>query len=99
MGWRVTLSEQAETDLQATVEFIATRNPDAAVRVGDELVDLILALDELPLRVTRVKARPRLRKLVHRHYLIYYRPNESTRMVEIVRIWDGHRNPSDLKLP
>ena len=59
----------------------------------------IFSLDQLPLRGAPVKARPGLRKLSHRYYLIYYRINEPMRLVEIVRIWDGRKNPASLALP
>jgi plasmid stabilization system protein ParE len=99
MGWRITLSEQAEADLQAIVEFIARQNPGVAERIGTELVDLIFSLDELPRRGVAVKARPGLRKLSHRHCLIYYRLSESIHLVEVVRLWDGRRNPATLFPP
>jgi plasmid stabilization system protein ParE len=99
MGWGITLSDQAEADLQAAVEFLASHSGEAAVRIGSELVDLIFTLDELPRRGTPVKVRPGLRKLLHRHYLIYYRINEPLLLVEVVRIWDGRRNPAHLTLP
>jgi plasmid stabilization system protein ParE len=40
-----------------------------------------------------------LRKLTHRHYLIFYQVNETARRVEVVRIWDGRQNPASLRLP
>ena len=99
MGWRITLSDQAEGDLQSAVEFVAGFSAEAAARIGSELVDLIFTLDELPQRGAPVKSRPGLRKLTHRDYLIYYRINEPAMLVEIVRIWDGRRNPVQLTLP
>ena len=99
MGWRITLSDQADADLQAAVEFIASFSAEAAARIGSELVDLIFTLDELPRRGAPVKSRPGLRKLSHGDYLIYYRINEPAMLVEIVRIWDGRRNPAHLTLP
>jgi len=47
-----------------------------------------------------MKGRPDLRKLPHLPYhLIIYRVNEATRLVEILRIWDGRQNPGHLELP
>lgn len=99
MVWRVTLTDKAEEDLEAAVAFLARLSPEVAERIGLELVEIIFALDQLPHRGTPVRARPGLRKLSHRYYLIYYQVNEAARMVEIVRIWDGRKDPASLSLP
>lgn len=66
--------------------------------IGEELIALSESLANLPYRGTAVQRRPSLRKLSHRYYLIFYQVTESTRLVEIVRIWDGRQNPSGLTL-
>jgi plasmid stabilization system protein ParE len=99
MVYRIALSDTAETDLEAAVAFLAQRSPEAAERIGMELVGVIFSLDLLPNRGSPVSARPGLRRLLHRDYLIYYRINEPARLVEVVRIWDGRKNPSSLSLP
>ena len=99
MVWRIALTEAAEADLESAVAFIARSNPEAAERIGLELVAVIFSLDHFPERGSPVKARPGLRKLSHRYYLIYYRVNEAAHMVEVLRIWDGRQNPSSLLLP
>ncbi len=99
MVWRIALTDMAEADLESAVAFIARSSPEAAERIGLELVAVIFSLDQLPERGSPVKARPGLRKLSHRYYLIYYRVNVATHMVEIVRIWDGRQNPASLLLP
>jgi plasmid stabilization system protein ParE len=63
------------------------------------LLEVIFSLDQLPHRGAPVRARPGLRKLSHRYYLIYYRVNEPAQLVEVVRIWDGRKNPASLALP
>ena len=99
MGWRVILTDKADGDLEAVVTFLARFSPEAAERIGLELVELIFSLDQLPHRGAPVRKRPGLRKLSHRYYLIYYRINESARLVQIVRIWDGRKDPGSLALP
>ena len=96
MGWRVALTETAESDLEAVVAFLAGLSPEAGERIGLELVERIFSLDQFPHRGTAVKARPGLRKLSHRCYLIYYQVNDATRLVEMIRIWDGRRDPASL---
>ncbi len=99
MGWQVALTEQAETDLENAIAFLAKKNPAAAERIGLELVDVIFSLDHLPTRGALVRKRPGLRKLVHRHYLVIYRVNEGAALVEIIRLWDNRQNPSRLRIP
>lgn len=79
MGWRIALTDLAEADLESAVAFIAASSPEAAARIGLEVVAVIFSLEHLPDRGTPVKARPGLRKLSHRHYLIYYRVNTPAR--------------------
>jgi plasmid stabilization system protein ParE len=97
--YRIALTDTAEADLEAAVAFLAQRSPEAAERIGMELVGVVFSLDLLPYRGSPVSARPGLRRLLHRDYLIYYRINEPGRLVEVVRVWDGRKNPGSLSLP
>lgn len=98
-SWRVALSEPAESDLECVTAFLARKNIAAAERVGLEIVEVIFSLDMLPARGAPVRNRPGLRKVVHRHYIIFYRLNEAAQLVEIVRVWDGRLDPAGLELP
>lgn len=60
---------------------------------------MIFSLDSLPACGAPMRDRPGLRKVVHRHYLVIYRVSETAGLVEIVRIWDGRLDPTNLKLP
>jgi plasmid stabilization system protein ParE len=99
VGYKVGLTEKARDDLGAAVRFLAEKSPEAALRVGDELLDAALSLAILPRRGSPVRRRPGMRKLSHRCFLIFYQVNEAEQWVEIVRIWDGRRNPANLRLP
>ena len=99
MGYQVGLTEEAQADLGAVVRFIAEKSPEAAERIGHELLDAALALTVFPRRGAAVRRRPGLRKLAHRHYLIFYQVNDATQWVEVVRIWDGRKDPAALRLP
>lgn len=99
MGYRVGLTETAQTDLGTVVRFLADKNPEAATRLGNELLDAALALTLFPRRGAPVRRRPGLRKLSHRYYLIFYQINEAAQWVEVVRIWDGRQDPATLRLP
>ena len=100
MDYQVGLTEAARSDLHAVVRYIAVdgQNPDAAFRLGNELLDAALSLAIFPRRGSPVRRRPGMRKLAHRHWLIFYQVNEVERRVEVIRIWDGRQDPSALKL-
>ena len=99
MGYQVGLTEEAQADLGAAVRFIAEKNPEAAERIGHELLDAAFTLTMFPRRGAAVRRRPGLRKLTHHHYLIFYQVNDASQWVEIVRIWDGRQDPTTLRLP
>jgi len=99
MGYQVGLTEEAQADLGAVVRFLAQQSPEAAERIGHEILDAALTLTVFPRRGAPVRRRPGLRKLTHRHYLIFYQVNEAASWVEVVRIWDGRQNPATLHLP
>ena len=99
MGYQVGLTEAAQDDLGQLVRFLAEKSPEAAARIGNELLDTALALAILPRRGAPVRRRPGMRKLSYRYYLIFYQVNESAQWVEVVRIWDGRRDPATLQLP
>ena len=99
MGYQVGLTEVAQADLGTVVRFLAEKSPEAAERIGHELLDAALTLTVFPRRGAPVRRRPGLRKLTHRHYLIFYQVNDSAQWVEVVRIWDGRQNPASLRIP
>ena len=99
MGYKVGLTEVAEADLGSVVRFLAEKSPEAAARIGHEILDAALTLTLFPRRGASVRRRPGMRKLTHRHYLIFYQVNEAEQWVEVVRIWDGRQNPDTLRLP
>ena len=81
------------------MRFIAEKSPEVAERIGHELLDAALTLTVFPRRGAAVRRRPGLRKLTHRHYLIFYQVNDASQWVEIVRIWDGRQDPTAPRLP
>jgi plasmid stabilization system protein ParE len=99
MGYRVIFTVRADRDLEAAVSFLAQNSSEAAERIGLEIIAVARSLTTLPRRGGRVRKRPGLRKLTHRHYLLFYQINEALSSVEIVRIWDGRQDPETLQLP
>ncbi len=97
MGCKVIFSPQAIADLEAAVRFIAQENPEAAVRVGNALIDRVAMLENFPLLGSPYAKRPGVRKLVSRPYLIFYRFRETENVVDILRYWHGAQREPDLR--
>lgn len=96
MGCKIIFSPQAIADLESAVRFIAKDNRDAAVRVGNALVDRVSILESFPLVGSPHPKRPGVRKLVSRPYIIYYRPRLEEDCVDILRYWHGARGEPEL---
>ncbi len=83
-----------ERDLEEIVRFFAIRNPGAAERLGNALVDNALSLAGLPNRGLDFQERPGYRRMLNRPwFLIFYRIDEARRLVEVARIWDARQDP------
>jgi toxin ParE1/3/4 len=82
--YTVIFSKSADKDIVNIVKHIAAENPQAAKKLGSNLLDLALSLDSMPYRGSKVKKRRGVLKLIHGNYLIYYRVNENKRIVEIL---------------
>jgi plasmid stabilization system protein ParE len=73
------------------IKHVAAENPQAAKKLGSNLLDLALSLDSMPYRGSKVKKRRGVLKLIHENYLIYYRVSENKRTVEILSFKHGAR--------
>ena len=96
MGCKIIFSPQAIADLEAAVRFVAAENPEAAVRMGNTLIDRAAILQNFPLVGSVYPKRPGVRKLVSRPYLIFYRFRETENIVDILRYWHGSRSGPEL---
>jgi len=96
MGCKIIFSPQAIADLESAVRFIAKDNPNAAVRVGNALIDRVSILESFPLIGSPYPKRPGVRKLVSRPYIIYYRSRLEENCVDILRYWHGARSEPEL---
>lgn len=93
MGWKVIIAPSARVDLESIVRFIARRNPDAATRVGYELVvraEGLVGFPEMGCVVPEFE-RSDLREIVHRSYRIIHYLRRQQQHIEIVRFWHGAR--------
>ena len=100
MGWKIVWTEPALFDLAEAVRFIASDDPDAAIRVGNLLVEHVEILHQFPESgsVYRQRAKGTVRQLVHRPFRIFYRIRNESGCVEILHVWHGARQePNDLR--
>jgi len=98
MDVKVIIRPLAERDLQDIIEYIARDNPQAAARVGRKLLDLSDELASHPRRGMAVRQRPSARKIGCWPYVIFYRFNSATGLLEILRFWHSARDPKTLRL-
>jgi toxin ParE1/3/4 len=93
MDFKVFLSDDALSDLERIVTYIAPHNAVAAGQMGDHLLDAALSLGTFPERGRMVPEfrRPEVREIIFRSYRIIYRINPADRSLEIVRFWHGAR--------
>jgi len=89
--YTVIFSKSADKDIINIVKHVAAENPQAAKKLGSNLLDLALSLDSMPYRGSKVKKRRGVLKLIHENYLIYYRVSENKRTVEILGFEHGAR--------
>ena len=87
--YAVFILEEAHEDLISIVAHVSLDNPAAAQKPGSELLDLVHTLESMPYRGSSVKKLPKLRKLIHGTYLIYYRIKDAESLVEIVSFVHG----------
>ena len=84
-------SPNAISDLAEIVRFVAQDDPQAALKLGEQLADDADSLARLPYRFPKFRRRANVRKLVTGQYLILYRIVQTAKVVEILRFWHGAR--------
>ena len=92
---RFRLARQADADLDEIAEYIADRNPGAALRQLDVLYEKFLLLATQPfLGQSCDNLRPNLRAFTVGSYVIFYVPLEDG--VEVERVLHGSRDIDSL---
>ena len=67
MIYTVIFSKCADNDIINIVKHVAAKNPQAAKKLGSNLLDLALSLDSMPYRGSKVKKRRGVLKLIFKH--------------------------------
>lgn len=98
MNYRVTLTEQASSDLKEIFKYIAVdlQAKETAAAQLDRIEKAILSLDTMPERF-RVYDKPKWREQNLRimpvdNYLVFYIPDHATSVVTVVRVMYGGRD-------
>jgi toxin ParE1/3/4 len=94
---KVIWSDRALADLGHIVRYIALNNPEAAIRLGQGMIDLTKLLGAFP-KMGRIhpKSKRRDRYIPHKGYLIFYHQLDEHHAIEIIRILHGARDLDDL---
>jgi len=93
MGWKVIIAPSAQADLAYIVRYVAQHNPDAATRLGYELItraEKIAAFPESGCVAPEFR-QPNLREVLCRSYRVIYRIRPSEQRIDIVRFWHAAR--------
>ena len=98
MGAEVVITSQASSDLSEIIEYLAKKNPFAAEKLSDDLLDTALALGNAPRVGCRIKGYPNVRMTVHRKYLIFYEVEAGAKRLLILRFWHSARDLRKLQL-
>jgi toxin ParE1/3/4 len=89
---RIALSPEAMADLERLREFLVEKDPRAAARASETLVEAIDSLMQFPER-GRVSPLPNHREMVvtfgKSAYVVRYMVRAESQTVSIVRIWHG----------
>jgi toxin ParE1/3/4 len=91
MDFKVLIAESAIADLKEIVEFVAQDDSDAAIRLGEKLVDRALSLASMPQRFPFHDQQRGIRKLPLPPFLIFYTCDETGGGVNVLHFWHGAR--------
>ena len=96
MDFRVEITGPAITDLAGIVSYIAQDNPAAAKALGENLLDAALSLAKTPFKGSRYQILPDVRKLTLPPFKVFYRVNDRTSSIQILRFWHSARREPKL---
>ena len=98
MDLEIIWTEPALEAFESAVRYIAERNPTAAEKVRQSILDHVETLSRFPYIGPRYEHDPngRTREIVCRPYRIFYRVEESVGRVEILTVWHSSRQEPTL---
>jgi len=98
MDYQVILSPKAVEDLETIIRYIAQDNPEAARKIGHQLLEKTKELSQFPFKGQKVSEfdEPNIRQLILKPYRIIYRVEEDKKRVSIARFWHASRFSPEL---
>ena len=97
MDFQLLYTQRALKDLAEIIGHLAEDDADAASRFGNSLLDHVGLLPRFPRMGGVIEKRSHVRKLVHSPILVYYRVQENTRVIEVLRFRLGQEDRRDVK--
>jgi plasmid stabilization system protein ParE len=91
VDYRILFTQRALDDLAEIIARIAEDDGEAASRFGNSLLDHVELLTRFPRMGIVIRARSRVRKLLHSPLLVYYRIRETSRDIEILHLRHASR--------
>ena len=93
MDFKIIWSDEAIADLQDIVSYVALDDPQAALRLGQGILEHVHVLESFPfIGPTYPRgAQGTLREIVFRPYRIFYDVGEASHRVEILHVWHPRR--------
>ncbi|NDV63376.1 type II toxin-antitoxin system RelE/ParE family toxin [Puniceicoccales bacterium CK1056] len=94
MVYKIRWTRPAIADLGSIGDYIAKEDPQAAIKVGQALIDHVQILAGFPHIGTPFPrhGHGRAREILCLNYRIFYRIQAKQQEVEILRIWHGARD-------
>ena len=98
MDYTITLSPKAVGDLETIVRYIALNNPEAARKVGQNLLNKTKELSQFPFKGQKVPEfnSSDIRQVILKPYRIVYRIEEDKKRISVARFW--HSSQENLEL-
>ena len=98
MEFKIIWSDAAITDLRDICSYIGRHDPEAALRMGNGILDHVRILAQFPfIGPTYPRgARGPLREIVFRSYRIFYDVSEVSHRVDVLHVWHAARDKPNL---
>ena len=98
MDFKVIWSDEAITELRGICSYIARDDPEAALRMGNGMLDHVRILAQFPFIGPAYPkgARGPLREIVFHSYRIFYDVFEESSRVDILHVWHAARGEPEL---
>jgi toxin ParE1/3/4 len=99
MGYKVIWTDEAIAELRELVVFISNKNPSAAIKLGEALIQKSMILAEHPRlgRMLRKSPTDSLQELIVSPYRLIYEINDKNLTVNVRLLWHGARQEPEIR--